>query len=269
MAATPDTTAASSSVIQAKVTSPDGQTPPPISVVIATPCFASRMTSGYLTSLLSTHAALAREGIECSVDFIGNESLIPRARNILVQRFLNSPRATHLFFLDSDIVWNPQEFLKVLRSDKDVSCAAYSKKNIDFSKVASGNQDEPAAARGLDYNINNVLRGEGGLLQVSEAATGFMCIKRQTLEGMASALPDLWANNDILGTNISRYTCLFSTDTCEKSRRFLSEDYAFCRRAIQCGYEVWVDPSVPLVHVGTSCERSNIMCRFTSRYEAP
>lgn len=242
--------------------------PAPISVVIATPCYGSRMTSGYLTSLLSTHATLAREGIECSVDFIGNESLIPRARNILVQRFLNAPRGTHLFFIDSDIVWSPQDFVKVLRSDKDVSCAAYSKKNIDFLKVATGNQDEPAASRGLDFNINCILKQENGLLQVSESATGFMCIKRETLAGMASRLPDLWAMNDIQGTNISRYACLFSTDTCEKSRRFLSEDYAFCKRATQCGYEIYVDPSVPLVHVGTSCERSSISQRFTSRYDA-
>ena len=36
----------------------------------------------------------------------------------------------------------------------------------------------------------------------------------------------------------------------QETKRYLSEDYAFCRRWQKIGGEVWLDPLVELDHVG-------------------
>lgn len=244
-------------------------TPAPISVVIATPCYASKMTTGYLTSLLGTCSVLEAAGIGCQVDLLGNESLICRGRSIMVGRYLQGTTASHLFFVDSDICWRPEDFLKVLTSGKDVCCGAYAKKSIDWEKVVSGDASEPAEARGLDYNLNQPIQHEGGLVRVSEAATGFMCIKRSVLEALDKSLPELHCVNDITGTGVASYTAVFHCSICPTSRRYLSEDYAFSRRVAAAGFSVWVDPSVPLTHVGTALDPSDVRLRFVARYTTP
>lgn len=241
----------------------------PISVVIATPCYASKMTTGYLTSLLGTCSLLEAAGIACQVDLLGNESLICRGRSIMAGRYLQGTTATHLFFVDADICWRPEDFLRVLRSGKDVCCGAYAKKSIDWGKVVSGDASEPAEARGLDYNLNQPIQHEGGLVQVSEAATGFMCISRTVLEALTTSLPELHCVNDITGTGIDSYTAVFHCLICPQSKRLLSEDYSFSRRVAAAGFSVWVDPSVPLTHVGIALDPSDVRLRFIARYVSP
>ena len=44
----------------------------------------------------------------------------------------------------------------------------------------------------------------------------------------------------------------------EDTKRYLSEDYAFCRRWQQLGGEIWLDPLVKLDHVGHYTFNGNI-----------
>ena len=42
-----------------------------------------------------------------------------RCCSVLVSRFLDNPRATHLMFIDADIAFEPEQFLRLLRHGKD------------------------------------------------------------------------------------------------------------------------------------------------------
>ena len=53
-------------------------------------------------------------GVEVEISFIGYESLIPRARNTFVARFLANPKNTHLLFIDGDIMWKKEDVLKLI-----------------------------------------------------------------------------------------------------------------------------------------------------------
>jgi hypothetical protein len=42
-----------------------------------------------------------------------------------------------------------------------------------------------------------------------------------------------------------------------KDRRYLSEDYTFCRRWQEIGGDIWLDPSISLNHYGSFCFQGN------------
>ena len=253
---------------------PQPQQQPP-HLYVATPAYGCAVCSGFAGSLLALQGACIKKGYECSVDMIGNESLVQRARHILMARFLKSP-ATHLMFIDADIAFNPDAILdRLVPADKDVVTGVYAKKSIDWNavKAKAGSPDlaEGIQAAGLDYNIN-VAPGtnavEGGLVEVLDSATGFMLIKRRVIEEMCKEYADeLWCKNDIQGsTGVDAYCAIFDCMIDPTSRRALSEDYSFCRRWQRMGGRIYADVSFPLAHIGQHTFQGDLRERFTMVY---
>lgn len=245
-----------------------------VHVYVATPCYSCQMTARYATSLLVLQQACIRFGIQLTVDLMGNESLVPRARNLLTARFLKSS-ATHLLFIDADIGFEPQTVMRLCLADKDIACAVYPKKDIDWalvkSKLAAGDAEDVRSA-GLDYNIN-IVPGESvhvvdGFIPVLDAATGFMCLQRRAVERMVEHFrPTLLCVNDIPGSRevVAEYVAIFDC-MIDTNRRYLSEDYAACRRAQEIGLEIWADVASVLSHTGTNLSEGEIMQRFQMTY---
>lgn len=235
---------------------------------VATPCYGCQMTAAYLGSLLTLQGACFQRGVECTVDFLGNESLVERARNILVARFLKSD-ATHLLFIDADIAFNPDTVFRLLAADKDVCTAVYAKKSFDYEQLRrklEAGDSEPVYQMALDYNINIANPQEpisDGMVRVLDSATGFMLIKREVLERMVEHYrEELHCVNDIMGQPIREYVALFACMIDPKTRRFLSEDFSFGRRYQAIGGEVWADLASPLSHVGTHVYHGDIRERM-------
>lgn len=244
-------------------------TKPAIRLYVATPCFGCQMSLSYMASILALQADCAIKGYQCVVDFIGNESLVERARNILVARFLVSD-ATHLLFIDADIGFSSDAVFRLLDADKDVATAVYPKKAIDWGQVQAkleAADTEPVNQMGLDFNINIASDKEkvepNGFVRVLDSATGFMLIKRAVLERMAEHYRgELYCVNDIMGQVVKDYVALFACMIDVNTRRFLSEDYSFCRRYQQLGGEIWADLVTPLSHFGTNIFTGDIRQRF-------
>ena len=243
---------------------------PATRLYVATPCYGCMMTNMFAASMIALQGACMQRGIECVVDFIGNESLVQRARNVLTARFARSP-STHLLFVDADIGFSPDAVFRALGFDRDVVCVAYPKKYIDWDnvrkKLAAGD-DEPVFQMGLDFNVN--IKGAradcvDGFVRVLDSATGFMLIKRGVVDRMIEAYrPTLYAVNDIIGDvhGIKDYVALFDCMIDPETKRYLSEDYAFCRRWQQLGGEIWVDVASPLCHAGNMMFHGDVRTRM-------
>lgn len=242
------------------------QAPPPAAeaqvarLYVATPCYGCQMTKGYLASLLALQAECMRRGVECQVDFVGNESLVERARNIMAARFVRSS-ATHLLFVDADIAFNPESVFRLLSAGKDIVTAVYPKKSIDWLRVRRAlaeSSPEPLSQAGLDFNINilGTTHASDGFVKVLDSATGFMLISKAAMQRMYDAYrEELYAVNDIVSPNdttaVKDYVALFACMIDPSTRRFLSEDFSMCRRWQALGGEIWADLATPLSHVGT------------------
>jgi hypothetical protein len=231
-----------------------------------TPCYGGQVTEPFFRSWTRAHMMFTKHNIKYSMTTSANESLISRARCHMVAYFMANPKATHMMFIDADIRFDAVDILHMLQHDKDIIVGAYPKKELDWSGIkqasSSGVEAELLTKYGANYALNfkwnktdageKFLKVKHGLIELKDAATGFMLIKRSVIERMISAYPDLYFNNDLnLDTEFAKWTYLFFDTMVEsETKRYLSEDYSFCRRWQDIGGEVWLDPLVKLDHVG-------------------
>lgn len=244
---------------------------------IATPCYGGQLNEPYFRSVIKMMTFFNGHQIPLAFGTIANESLVTRARNVLVAYFLASDY-THLMFIDADIEFQTEDILKLYAHKKDVVVGAYPKKGVAWDKIRA-NLTDPAnkekelsdrdmASFGSDYAINfkfvdketKTIGVENGLIKLHDAGTGFMMISREAILKMIKAYPELKYNNDVNINNAElkdHFYALFDTMIDPIDRRYLSEDYTFCRRWQEIGGDVWLDPSISLNHYGHFCFQGN------------
>ncbi len=229
-------------------------------LMVATPCYGGHVTTHYAISALALQPACIERGIDLVVKLLGNDSLITRARNILVSQFLDDPLATHLLFIDADIGFAPDRVFALLESGYDMVGAVYPLKRLDWTRIAT--QARAGAANlkssALDYVVDFAdprnPTVEGNFAKVKQIGTGFLLIRRSVFERMAAHYPGLRFNSHHAGANrelasansYAFFDCMIEPET----GAYLSEDYTFCRRWIDMGGDIWADGASRLTHVG-------------------
>jgi len=241
-----------------------------VKVIFGTPCFGGLLHNGFFQSMIELSAMFTRLGIPYEVITIGNESLIQRARNGIVAKFLSDDAATHLMFIDADITFNWVSVVKLLISGKEFSGGCYPKKCFNWDKIKhqigknSGMKDDELMAKSLDYVFNPIyhkqgenqviIRVENGMAQVKDIGTGFMMIAKSVIRKMIVRYPETKYRNNVAGYgNAVMNDCFYTLFDCcidPVSKVYLSEDYLFCKRWIDMGGELWLDLNTNLNHTG-------------------
>jgi hypothetical protein len=246
-------------------------------VVLATPCFGGLVNQGYMMSVLKLVRLATAGEFDLDVVLLGGDSLITRSRSVLVSRFLDNSRATHLMFVDADIAFEPDQFLRLLRLGKDFAAGAYPLKQIDWRALPRrAVKGEPLAAAGLSYVgqicTGGELRQEGGFATATYAGGGFQLIKRHVFERLIAAHPELKFKAVHTLTNerptANHLYALFECAIDPQSGVYLSEDYAFCERWRALGGEIWLDLGSRLTHTGTSSYEGDCAGRYAAPPEA-
>ena len=199
------------------------------------------------------------------------ESLITRARNNCVARFLENKEWTHLFWIDSDIGFSPDSFYRLLLADKDVVAGIYPLKRENWPEegVPAGTTQADFERMYTSYTVNTSEKNENGeivlkvdedgFMKVHDAPTGFMVIKRSVFEKMMAAYPELNYisdsdyNREDKGLHYRFFDCMVDPE----SKRYLSEDYTFCHLWRQIGGDVYVDVQSNLTHQGAKVYRGS------------
>jgi GT2 family glycosyltransferase len=169
-------------------------------------------------------------------------------RNILIARFLDSKYDPEwLLFVDSDATWPPGAIERLLSRDKDVISGMVYKRGlppVPTMGVKSGEDAEGhtlfnfgytvtailkhAELHNLDDNVNDaVLLPEttDDLLPIDGCGTHFMLLRRPVLE----AIKPPW---------FRQYTAYSA-----------GEDFYFCDKIRQAGFQLWADLSVHTGHI--------------------
>jgi hypothetical protein len=238
--------------------------------VVMTPSHDGKYFHHYVTSMLRFSAESAHVGMRLEAMLHSGESLITRARNNCVAAFLANRHWTHLFWIDSDIGFSPEAAFRLLLSDYDVAAGVYPLKRETWPDegVPQGttraqfesaytrytvNAEAPTASGDIELNIL-----PDGFLRMSEAPTGFMVIKRRVFERLRTAYPELQYVPDGIGdVDQGLHYRFFEAMVDPRTRRYLSEDYGFCRLWQALGESIYIDANSNLSHHGSKSFRGD------------
>ena len=243
----------------------------PTKVFIATPMFGGQANYMYMISLINLLTKLGQNGIPSMFEIAANESLITKARNILVEGFLKSD-ASHLLFLDADLGFESDDVIRMLKADKDIIGGQYAKKKINWDvvkRVVGSVPNIPPAAinaviaestfrpigNQMSFQINEPV-------EVESIATGMMLIRREVFEKMAAEMPEIeiitGGSETMDPKTMTRVTdphrkghAFFDVSIDPETKAYTSEDFTFCKRWRQLGGQVFLAPWTRTVHVGT------------------
>jgi glycosyltransferase involved in cell wall biosynthesis len=216
-------------------------------VVIATPFYEVKAFSPYIVSLIHTVRMLTAVGIDWHFMELSGDSYVHRARNTMADRFLADPDATDLFYIDSDMSWNPDAFVKMCMLPDDVVGGSYPVKNAwdQWTSIPklylNGNQNE---LHGRDL-------GDGtALIEAQVLAGGFLRIKRHVLERYRDHYPNLsYVEPSTLPDEPEhKFTQFFAAESIDG--KFYGEDHWFARRLRDMGMTMFIYPNVEMVHWG-------------------
>jgi len=212
-------------------------------VVIGMPVGSGSIPWPTAVSLMSTIRVLDREKIPVRIEAPMGSSIVQWARSAVAESFLKSD-FTHLFWIDSDIVWSPNDFVRLLGfgAALDVVCATYPLKKEPEGYLVNLLRDE---------NGNLTVNGLG-CIKIASLGLGFTLVKRAVIEKLSAASPRV---RDSL--NKFEYADIFRVDTHNGGPR--GEDVAFFADVRELGYDVWLDPSINLGHVGPKIYRGNVI----------
>lgn len=189
------------------------------SLFVATPMYGGMCTGIYTRCMLNLVEICKEIGVQLSVHYLFNESLIQRGRNYCCDEFMRArvgppppegepdarPYFSHMLFIDSDIGFDPKDVLFMLAladpgTDKDVICAPYPKKCIAWEKIkvavnrGFAEKDANVLERFVGDYVFNPKNASGIKLnepsEILEGGTGFMMIQRQAFEKFRAAFPN-------------------------------------------------------------------------------
>lgn len=209
---------------------------PHVNVIICTPGYS--LLSTYVKSLLETLGELNKRNITWAFSseyssHVGDAreiTLNGDNRNDITQQkpFKGNLTYDKLFWIDSDIRWTPDDFLKLYYSDKEIISGAY--------LLATGEVTAYPERLKPGYTYEQVMDLKE-LTEVQALGFGFICVK----QGVFECLTRPWFQSHPVSWT--------DPDTGESHQFFMmGEDMSWCERVMDKGYKLWLDPQVRVIH---------------------
>lgn len=244
-------------------------------VMVATPSYGGQVTTSYVHGLLDLYDTADQYGFGLGVNFNSFDSLITRARNTMVAEYLADDRYTHLMWIDGDIGFKGADVVRLLQANRPLVAGLYPLKT-DGWPLRGLPEALPAGTTKADFQaqfagypataFSDAREPDAdGFLDVLDAPTGFMLIKREVFKALISRFPELRYNADLvarpehtLGDMAGHHYAFFDTMIDPQSGAYLSEDYTFCRRVAEIGITPAIDMQSNLTHQGTAVYQGDL-----------
>lgn len=133
-----------------------------------------------------------------------------------------------IIWIDSDIAWEPEDFLKLYHSDKDIISGAY--------LLANGQVVAYEKLLGPSLTIDQ-LKYATDLVKVHSVGFGFVAVK----QGVFESLSRPWFQSVPVTMKDSETGDDFDFP-------LMGEDISWCERVARKGYDVWLDPTIKVLH---------------------
>jgi len=138
---------------------------------------------------------------------------------------------THLMWIDSDVIFTPQHFQRLLDYDKDIASGIYMMgNNIHFATVINWDEEYFKKNGTFQFITEQDIKGKSGIMQVAYTGMGFVLIKKGVFESITYP----W------------FRPIFHK--IGNASDFSSEDVSFCLLVKEKNIKIWVDPQVRVGH---------------------
>ena len=232
------------------------------SIFVATPVH-SEVSIHYTQAIIEFQKHCMKNNVLVTFQLM-KSSLVTQGRNLCVSSFMESNH-THLLFIDSDIDFRSESVFKMISADKDVISVPYPLKVLKWDKgwekIKNGQiKSEEDLERKAFYTYpmkvedDTQIKVKNGVIEVTHSPTGCMLIKRETIEKMIKAYPEMEIEQKtvINGELIDRpyFYNFFDTYFDPEIRAYMGEDFAFCKRWKDTGGKCHALITERITHVG-------------------
>jgi hypothetical protein len=207
-------------------------------VMVGMPLYGAPTTKTTI-SLLKTQGYCIGNGIR--FDYTTSTGFVTVARDQILEDFLAS-EAERLFWIDGDMVWTPEDFVKFLAmsTELDVICATYPLKQ-------EGRNQYPVYAP-PEVEIKT---GKFGLIEVWGAGLGFSIWSRKACQALSDSKAHI--KDGLTGESRPGIFCV-----APRNGELRTEDINVFEDLRALGFKVYLDPTIELGHVGSKEWRGSL-----------
>ena len=197
-------------------------------LLVSIPTYDGKLQTEVVRCLLNEQLLAVQNGVDIQFRFLSNCSHAAMGRNQLASDFMNST-CDKMFFLDSDISFEPGSIVKLALFNVDLVGGAY--------RYKFETENYPIGWRDTDELWSN----EKGLIEVKSLPGGFLCISRKVFELFQEAFPNRgYAHFD--KQSFAYFQMRFDDGM------LWGEDSYFCKEFSDLGGKVYLYPELELTH---------------------
>lgn len=208
----------------------------PKRVLIGTPALDGRVDAWYAYALHEIGKLALSNNILVSPVLISYESILPMARNELFTLAING-NFDCMIFIDSDVYCDPQTFINVVNSSKEIICIPTVKKSDDEQYDIH-----------FDTSTGFAVFENGNLIKADRVSTSCLKIGKKALASLAENSTDTIFRGKPL-KNVCQYDFI--------GPAFMGEDIYLCEKLKKLGFEIWVDTRTTCMHIGPKVYEGN------------
>lgn len=204
-------------------------------VLIATPCLNQKVDAYYVHSLCESIKLGLKHELAINAIFLANESILPMARNELLN-LAYLERYDCMVFIDDDEHWDAKTLIDIILSPKDV---------ITVPVVNKGDKK-------IEYNVyyDKIDYDADGYFKVKSTGTGFLKLSKRVVSDLWESNTELQFRNKKL-KNICEFNYI--------NGAFVGEDITLSRKILELGYPIWVNPNHTVSHIGNKMYKGDFL----------
>jgi len=209
-------------------------------VIVGTPSYDGKLDVWYVNSLIETMRLCAANGINVNPFSISYDAMIQRARNDIVKMALQVG-VDDLVFIDADMEWKPQDFIRLLSHNVDL-VAGTARKKTDAAELY--------AVRILEGSNDLIIDKKTGLIEVGGVGCAFTRMTNRCMEMLWKKAPKYKDDN-----RGGESRLIFNVTV--ENGALCSEDTSMCNLWRSLKQKVWFDYKITCGHIGTKKYEGN------------
>ena len=202
-------------------------------ILVGTPAHDGRLDVWYTNSLVNTVKMSFEKDVHVDPIYTSFDSLIQRARNSLFKIAVEEDY-DYLFFIASDVEWEPEWFYRIIEYPEDIVGAELVKKSDD---------QEGYTCKLVNKKLE--LNERKNLVKADAVGTGYLKFSKKAVHALWDNSPE-YKNEEKMDDAPDRLVCNVEI----RNGILISEDYVLCKKAKDLGFDLWLDPTITINHMG-------------------